>query len=85
MACVVCSRVVKGNHQALECDGCARWQHRTCHNTGKITLLLVVKNFCFCSTSAPNVSDTCNLIDIFKYEVVLLHTFYVLIVSLLSL
>ena len=28
-ACVVCTRVVKSNDEALECDGCSKWQHIT--------------------------------------------------------
>ncbi|KAL8624484.1 hypothetical protein ACOMHN_053027 [Nucella lapillus] len=28
--CLACNRIVGNNHEALQCDGCARWQHRVC-------------------------------------------------------
>ncbi|KAL8576712.1 hypothetical protein ACOMHN_025185 [Nucella lapillus] len=28
--CLACNRIVGNNHEALRCDGCARWQHRVC-------------------------------------------------------
>ena len=28
--CIECNRVVTGRQQALECDHCHEWQHRTC-------------------------------------------------------
>ncbi|KAL8566813.1 hypothetical protein ACOMHN_052211 [Nucella lapillus] len=28
--CLACNRIVGNNHEALLCDGCARWQHRVC-------------------------------------------------------
>ena len=31
--CIVCELTVRPRQQALLCDGCQRWQHRTC-NTG---------------------------------------------------
>ena len=31
--CIVCELTVRPRQQALMCDGCQRWQHRTC-NTG---------------------------------------------------
>ena len=31
--CILCHQEVRPKQQALECDGCKKWQHRTC-NTG---------------------------------------------------
>ncbi|KAL8619647.1 hypothetical protein ACOMHN_019702 [Nucella lapillus] len=28
--CLVCNRIVGNNHEALQCYGCARWQHSVC-------------------------------------------------------
>ncbi|KAL8571149.1 hypothetical protein ACOMHN_010610 [Nucella lapillus] len=28
--CLACNRIVGNNHEALQCDGCSRWQHRVC-------------------------------------------------------
>ncbi|KAK8391781.1 hypothetical protein O3P69_017425 [Scylla paramamosain] len=29
--CITCQRKVRPKQQALQCDGCEQWQHRTCH------------------------------------------------------
>lgn len=31
--CILCGRLVTANRQAVSCDVCSKWQHRTC-NTG---------------------------------------------------
>ena len=28
--CIQCSSVVRARQEALQCDGCGLWQHRTC-------------------------------------------------------
>ena len=28
--CIACQNPVRARQQALQCDGCFRWQHRTC-------------------------------------------------------
>jgi len=33
--CIVCKEPVRPRQQAIQCDGCFRWNHRTC-NTGKL-------------------------------------------------
>ena len=33
--CIVCSKEVRRQQHAFQCDGCDKWQHRTC-NTGKL-------------------------------------------------
>ena len=30
ISCISCGEVVSGKRHALQCDGCARWQHRLC-------------------------------------------------------
>ena len=37
--CIVCHELVWPRQQAVQCDGCFRWNHRMC-NTGKLYLLI---------------------------------------------
>ena len=39
--CMVCEEPVRPRQQAIQCDGCFRWNHRIC-NTGKFSTLLHV-------------------------------------------
>ena len=39
--CMVCDEPVRPRQQAIQCDGCFRWNHRIC-NTGKFSTLLHV-------------------------------------------
>ena len=29
-SCIICDKIVRPRQEALLCDGCERWQHRTC-------------------------------------------------------
>ncbi|CAH3137375.1 unnamed protein product, partial [Porites lobata] len=31
--CIACNKIVSIRQQAIQCDGCLKWNHRTC-NTG---------------------------------------------------
>ena len=35
--CISCNRTVTARQEAIQCDGCLKWNHRTC-NTGKLNL-----------------------------------------------
>ena len=52
--CIACNKIVSTRQQAIQCDGCLKWNHRTC-NTGKCNLLQFFVNslvsVIFCSFS----------------------------------
>ena len=36
-----CNSIVRPRQEALQCDGCQRWQHRIC-NTGKYCFIIII-------------------------------------------
>ena len=51
--CISCNQTVTTRQQAIQCDGCLKWNHRTC-NTGKL-------NFFFHSiSSSRSFSSPCS-------------------------
>ena len=38
--CISCNRTVTARQEAIQCDGCLKWNHRTC-NTGKLNLFFI--------------------------------------------
>ena len=56
--CIVCDEPVRLRQQAIQCDGCFRWNHRIC-NTGKFSALqqlmqYVGRNWITSSTWPPS-------------------------------
>ena len=39
--CIVCKEPVRPRQQAIQCDGCFHWNHRTC-NTGKLYIYMLL-------------------------------------------
>lgn len=60
--CLACNRNVANNHEALQCDGCSRWQHRNCGTNfthEQYVELTHGEEFdWYCNGCAPQVSDT---------------------------
>ena len=64
--CIACNKIVSTRQQAIQCDGCLKWNHRTC-NTGKCNLLqffvnslrYLTLNLLTCNTGK------CNLLQFF--------------------
>ena len=46
--CIACNKIVSTRQQAIQCDGCLKWNHRTC-NSGKCNLLQFFVNSLHCS------------------------------------
>ena len=41
--CITCQQLVRPRQEGVQCDGCKRWNHRTC-NTGMYQLILNLNN-----------------------------------------
>ena len=72
--CISCKETVTESQHAIECDGCSKWNHRTC-NTGKL-------NFFFHSISSSRpFSPTCSFMKYLLYyqfwQSILSSTFFI--------
>ena len=47
-SCIQCNSIVRPRQEALQCDGCQRWQHRIC-NTGKHCFIIIINYYFFSS------------------------------------
>ena len=47
-SCIQSNSIVPPRQEALQCDGCQRWQHRIC-NTGKHCFIIIINYYFFSS------------------------------------
>ena len=40
--CILCKEAVRERQQGVQCDGCLKWNHRTC-DTGKFRITVKIK------------------------------------------
>ena len=53
--CMVCEEPVRPRQQAIQCDGCFRWNHRIC-NTGKFSRIIFTYFHFLSATDLNNAS-----------------------------
>ena len=66
-SCIQCTSIVLPLQEALQCDGCQRWQHRIC-NTGKYCFIIIINYYSLCSHALDYLDEKAP--DFFQKDVV---------------